>query len=192
MHIKILLIPSIFIFLFFYCATVPNERYASLSSIPDSLIITDLNDAIHHTQPTELIPGDTLTASLSESDPVISFGTVDTFRTHYRLFRFRGNENSVYRIELLSICDSTAFDKNILFPVFILTDNKGNVLKQNNMVLYETITSNLSTAFRIYGYQDIYIADKGEYYLIVASDNSASTGYTITTVYREPDRKSVV
>lgn len=184
MTIKILF--PIALILFYRCASTPNEQYSALLSIPESQIITSLKDAVTAADDQELTIGDTLVSALSESDPVILLGKSNPFRSNFKLYRFHGAENEVYTIEVISTCDSIHVDKNILYPLFILIDKEGNVIKQNKMALYETISSNLSTAFSIYEYQDIYTEQNGEYYLMVASDNSANTGNTISTVYREP------
>ncbi len=184
MTIKILF--PIALILFYRCASTPNEQYSALLSIPESQIITSLKDAVTAADVQELTIGDTLVSALSESHPVIRLGKSNPFRSNFKLYRFHGAENEVYTIEVISTCDSIHVDKNILYPLFILIDKEGNVIKQNKMALYETISSNLSTAFSIYGYQDIYTEQNGEYYLMVASDNSANTGNTISTVYREP------
>ncbi len=171
--------------LFYHCATAPNQHYLNFSTLTDSLKITSLEDAVSKTEVVKLSFGDTTASELSQSDPLILLGKIEKYLTNFKVFSFHGDENEVYSIEITSICDSQSSDKNIMYPLMILVDSKGNVLKQNKMLTYETITSNLSSATRIYGYQEVYIENAGDYYLLVVSDNSVQNGNSITTVYGE-------
>lgn len=167
------------------CVLTSNEQHIKLSSIPESQIAPTLSDAIQNTTVKKIPLGDTISSVLTESDPVLFVGKTDTFRSNYQLYTLHSKENELYTIEIISICDSTSIEKNILFPLLIITDNNGNVLKHHKIISYETISSNLSSSFQIYGLQEVYISDEGEYYIFVVSDNSTTKGYTITTAYRE-------
>ncbi len=179
---KLLLIAAM---LFYHCATAPNQHYLNFSTLTDSQKISSLKDAVSQAEAIKLSFGNTTASELSKSDPLIELGKTEKYRTNFKVFSFFGSKNEVYSIEITSICDSQSSDKNIMYPLMILVDNKGNVLKHNKMLTYETITSNLSSATRIYGYREVYIENAGNYYLLVASDNSVQNGNSITTVYGE-------
>ena len=72
-----------------------------------------------------------------------------------------------------------------MFPLIVITDKDGNVLKHNNMAVYETLTSSISGLSFIYGVQQMYSPYDSDYYVLVVSDNSNYKGNSITTVFRE-------
>lgn len=171
--------------LIYQCAQNMNEHYNRLMSLPKSQIIKSLKDAVQTSDAVNLEIGDTMVSSITESDPVVALGKEITFRSNCKLYRFHAHENEVYTVEIISTSDSTHPDKNILFPIFILADKEGNVIRQNKMAVYETLSSNLSKAFSIYCSREIYISAEDDYFLLVASDNSSYSGNSITTMYND-------
>lgn len=174
------------VLLFVYnCATTPSEEYIKLSKIPEANIIKDIPESIQNTEAIEIPVGDTVSSKLTESDPVILLGKTDKYRTNYKLFKFHGKENEIYSVEIQSYCDSLSTYREIMFPLIIITDKEGNVLKHNNMAVYETLTSSISGLSFIYGVQQMYSPYDSEYYVLVVSDNSNHKGNSITTLFRE-------
>ena len=72
-----------------------------------------------------------------------------------------------------------------MFPLIIITDSEGNVLKHTNLAVYETLTSSISGLSFLYGAQQMYSPREGEYYILIVSDNSEQNGNSVTTVFRE-------
>lgn len=172
--------------LFIYnCATTPNEDYIKLSEISESNIIKNIPEAIQNTEAIKISVGDTISSKITESDPVILLGKTDKYRTNYKVFKFHGKENEIYYVEIQSYCDSLSINREIMFPLIVITDSKGNVLKHNNMAVYETLTSSISGLSFIYGVQQMYSSYDSDYYVLVVSDNSKHEGNSITTVFRE-------
>lgn len=172
--------------LFIYnCATTPNEDYIKLSEIPESNTIKSIPEAIQNTEAIEIPVGDTISSKLTESDPVILLGKTDKYHTNYKVFKFHGKEDEIYYVEIQSYCDSLSINREIMFPLIIITDKEGNVLKHNNMAVYETLTSSISGLSFIYGVQQMYSSYDSDYYVLVVSDNSKHEGNSITTVFRE-------
>ena len=171
--------------LIYHCAPILNEDYLKFSKIPEEEVIKNIPEAIEKTEALEIFFGDTTAAKLTESDPVIALGTSDKFRANYKLYKFHGKENEVYTIEIQSYCDSLSITREIMFPLIIITDSEGNVLKHTNLAVYETLTSSISGLSFIYGAQQMYSPKDEEYYILIVSDNSAQKGNSITTVFRE-------
>lgn len=169
----------------YYCAPTLNKDYLKFSEIPEEDIIRNIPEAIEKTKALEIIPGDTIAAKLTESDPVIVLGRLEKYRTNYKLFKFHGKENEKYTVEIQSYCDSLTIYREIMFPLLIIADSEGNVLKHTNLAVYETLTSSISGLSFIYGSQQMYSPRDGEYYILIVSDNSEQKGNSITTVFRE-------
>jgi len=169
----------------YHCAPALNEDYLKFSEIPEEEIIKSIPEAIEKTEAQEILLGDTVAAKLTESDPVIELGRSDKYRTNYKLYKFHCKENEIYTVEIQSFCDSLSIAREIMFPLIIISDSEGNVLKHTNLAVYETLTSSISGLSFIYGAQQMYSPKEGEYYILIVSDNSEQKGNSITTVFRE-------
>lgn len=179
----------IILMLIFSCVSTSDDQYIKLTIIPESQIVKTLQDAIQNTESSTIPIGDTISSEIGESDPVISLGTKDKYRSNYKLYRFNGKENEIYSVEINTLCDSLSVNKEIMFPLLFIMDSDGNILKHHTMATYETLTSNISGLSQIYSYQEMYSPVSGYYYIMVVSDNSTHKGKTITTIYREPTLK---
>ncbi len=189
MYNTIKLLVTYSLLLLFSCAPIPNEQFLKLDQIPESGISQNIQEAVEKGGSINISIGDTFLSRLSETDPILLLGKADIFRSHYKLFQFHAGKNEVYTVEVSGVSDSTGTEKDVLFPIAIIMDSQARFLKHHKMATYETVSSNISHSFRICYLQEIYTPNDGEYFILVASDNSIRHGNTVTTIDRETTLK---
>lgn len=113
------------------CATSSSRNpYAQYKAVQQSTTQLAFNDAQAITNAVAVIlpPEQPVKAEITPADPKIQH---DRIQSNYKMFKFQGTKNSLYTIEIRSLCDCWGLDKFILYPVARLLDKNGNILNEN-------------------------------------------------------------
>ena len=138
--------------------------------------ITGFDEALKAVKPKNIVLAKTVKGKLDEKDNLLLISMGETnFPACYEIYSFANSEAGKLQIEVLSMGDMMGFTKTIMFPLIKVYDKDYNEI--NPVVLkYETRSPTAFNPFHVYCLWEIELNQAGEYYLLIASDNSTETG----------------
>lgn len=172
--------------LFLFQCYVPYHAFdKSPIDVSEERVVGSFFDLVKKSSAHHVILGDTLYSKLSIQDPVIEINEGNAYRSYCNLLSFEAEENQIYTIDFQSFPESIDGISAIIYPLIVIVDSKGTVMKNLSLASYESISSNTRGFVGIRGVQEFYAPNDEKYYIVVLTDNATQKGSTITTIMRE-------
>ncbi|MGB7293343.1 MAG: hypothetical protein WBD99_14305 [Thermodesulfobacteriota bacterium] len=162
----------IMVFIFFGCAASPQSLYDSIESVASNSVANKFSEAIKFGEAEEIVPNEIVEFELGTGNPVIELGNGHRYRTFYRLFEFTGSAGSMVSFRIKTSCKCiSVLRETIVYPVAYILDYNGNVLRSDPRE-WERKHDFILTGLSYEGLWGAKIPEDGEYFLLVAADNS--------------------
>ena len=162
----------IILFILLGCAASPQRLYDSIESAESNDVAYQFSEAIKFGQANEIFPNEVVEFELGTGNPVIELANGHRYRTFYRLFEFKGSAGSMVSFKIKTSCKCiSVLRETIVYPVAYILDHKGNVLTSDPGE-WERKHDLILTGLTYKGLWEAKIAEDGEYFLLVAADNS--------------------
>ncbi|MFC2151937.1 hypothetical protein ACFLSE_05360 [Bacteroidota bacterium] len=163
---------------------VTTEEFLNEKPLENLTVHKTFDNILSAATPIETKLGKQIKGAVNDKSPVMLVAGEKEFPTPYVVHKITNIKERI-TVELYSLGDMAGFKKVIMFPIIFIYNENGVLMEQTKLNLYESRAPTGKYPYHIFASWIVDVPQPGNYYLIIAADNSstdevglyASTGY---------------